>query len=88
MIKTYRAKIFVQAVQFQNSYDSIQEVIGFVGLPVNVEYTSAGVQMRIIRNPYNVIIVKVGEYVTKAEDGTLGVISATDLAAKYDEVTA
>lgn len=86
MVKTYRAKIFVQAVQFQNTLESIQEVIAFVGLPVNVEYTSAGVQMRIIRNPYNVVIVKVGEYVVKSADGTLNAISEADLVEKYDVV--
>ena len=87
MIRTYRAKIYAQAVQFQNTSESIQEIISFVGLPVNVEYTSTGVQMRIIRSPNSAVIVKVGEYVVKMADGTLSAVSEVDLAAKYDEIT-
>lgn len=87
MIKRYREKKFIDAVKFDNSFESIQEIIGFVGLPVNVEYTSTGVQMRIIRSSYNVVIVKAGEYVTKAEDGTIGVCTGEHLAERYDEVT-
>lgn len=86
MIKRYRERKFIEATKFENNFESIQEIIDFVGLPVHVEYTSSGIQMRIIRNPYNVVIVKVGEYVTKAEDGTVGVITESDLSAKYDEV--
>lgn len=86
MIKRYRERKFIEAAQFENNFESIQEIINFVGIPVHVEYTSSGIQMRIIRNPYNVVIVKVGEYVTKAEDGTIGVITGTDLVARYDEV--
>lgn len=86
MIKRYREKKFIEAVKFENAFDSIQEIIGFVGIPVNVEYTSTGVQMRIIRSSYNVVIVRVGEYVTKAEDGTLGVCTGEYLTERYDEV--
>lgn len=88
MIKKYRERKFIEAVKFDNTIESIQEIIGFVGIPVNVEYTSAGVQMRIIRSSYNVVIVRVGEYVTKAEDGTLGVCTSEYLKERYDEVTA
>ncbi|WP_410769590.1 hypothetical protein [Fontibacillus sp. BL9] len=88
MIKRYREKKFIDAVQFQNSFESIQEVISFAGITVNVEYGASGIQMRIVKSPFNVVIVKVGDYVVKTEDGTLGVISAEELKAKYDEVTA
>lgn len=88
MVKRYREKRFIEAVQFQNSIESIQEIINFVGIPVNVEYTSSGVQMRIVRAPYNVVIAKVGEYVTKAEDGTLNACTAEYLKNHYDEETA
>lgn len=87
MIKRYREKKFIDAVQFENNYERITEVIDFVGMPVSVEYTSSGVQMRIIRTPYNVIIVKTGEYIAKADDGTLIVLTAVQLAERYDEVT-
>lgn len=87
MIERYREKKFIDAVQFENTYERITEIIGFVGLPVSVEYTSTGVQMRIVRTPYNVIIVKVGEYIAKADDGTLIVLTAADLAENYDMVT-
>ena len=86
MIKRYREKKFIDAVQFENTYERITEVIDFVGMPVSVEYTSSGVQMRIIRTPYNVIIVKVGEYIAKTDDGTLIVLTATAPAERYDEV--
>lgn len=87
MIKRYREKKFIDAVQFENTYERITEVIDFVGMPVSVEYTSSGVQMRIIRTPYNVIIVKTGEYIAKADDGTLIVLTAAALVERYDEVT-
>ena len=87
MIKRYREKKFIDAVQFENTYERITEVIDFVGMPVSVEYTSSGVQMRIIRTPYNVIIVKTGEYIAKADDGTLIVLTAADLVERYNEVT-
>ncbi len=86
MIERYRERKFIDAVLFENNYERITEIIGFVGLPVSVEYTSSGVQMRIIRTPYNAIIVKVGEYIAKADDGTLLVLSAAEIAARYDEV--
>jgi len=86
MIKRYRERKFIDAVQFENNPERITEIIGFIGVPVSVEYTSSGVQMRVIRTPYNAIIVKVGEYIAKADDGTLVVLTAADLAAKYDEV--
>ncbi|MDN4069255.1 hypothetical protein QYF50_15490 [Paenibacillus vini] len=86
MIKRFREKKYIDAVQFQN-FENIQEVISFVGIPVTAEFGANGVQLRIIRSPFNVVIVKIGEYVAKTEDGTLGVITAEDLAAKYDEVT-
>lgn len=87
MVKRYREKKFIDAVQFEDTRESVSEVIDFVGMPVSVEYTSSGVQMRIIRTPYNVIIVKTGEYIAKTDDGTLIVLTATQLADRYDEVT-
>lgn len=86
MIKRYREKKYIDAVQFENTYERITEAIDFVGMPVSVEYTSSGVQMRIIRTPYNVIIVKPGEYIAKTDDGTLIVLTAAQLAERYDEV--
>ncbi|GIO42482.1 hypothetical protein [Paenibacillus apis] len=87
MIETYRAKIFVQAVQFTNTQENIQDIISFIGLPVYVEYAPTGIQMRIVRTPYNVVIVKVGEYIVKAEDGTLSKMSEIELSDKYDKVS-
>lgn len=87
MIKVYRERRFIQAVEFINTAVNIQEVIDFIDLPISIEYTSAGVQLRIIRSPYNVIIAKVGEYITKDTTGTLGVRTLEALQDNYDEVT-
>ena len=87
MIKRYREKKFIDALQFENNPDRITEIIEFIGMPVTVEYTSSGIQMRIIRTPYNAIIVKTGEYIAKMDDGTLLVLTAAQLAERYDEVT-
>jgi hypothetical protein len=85
MIKRYREKKFIDAIQFENNNERITEIIGFIGLPVSVEYAPSGVQMRIIRNPYKAIIVNVGDYIAKSDDGTLEALTAAELAAKYDE---
>ncbi|MEK5480317.1 hypothetical protein NYE70_25790 [Paenibacillus sp. FSL R5-0407] len=87
MIKRYREKKFIDALQFENNPDRITEIIEFIGMPVSVEYTSSGIQMRIIRTPYNAIIVKTGEYIAKMDDGTLLELTAEKLAERYDEVT-
>lgn len=87
MIKRYREKKFIDALQFENNPDRITEIIAFIGMPVTVEYTSSGVQMRVIRTLYNALVVKTGEYIAKTDDGTLIVLTASNLAAHYDEVT-
>lgn len=86
MIKRYRERSYIDAIQFENTPTSIQAIIDFVGLPVSVEYTSSGVQMRIIRNPYNVVIVKVGECLVKHADDSLSVCTVEHLDENYDEV--
>lgn len=86
MIKRYRERRYIEAIQFENTPSTIQAIIDFVGLPVSVEYTSSGVQMRIIRTPYNVVIVQVGECIVKHDDGNLSVCTVGDLEENYDEV--
>lgn len=86
MIKRYRERRYIEAIQFENTPGVIQAIIDFVGLPVSIEYTSSGVQMRIIRTPYNVAIVQVGECIVKHDDGSLSVCTVEHLEESYDEV--
>lgn len=88
MIKTYRSREQLQAICFTDTESStINAIIDFVELPVSVEYAPTGVQLRIIRGAYAVIIAKVGEYIYKRADGTLGVSSEETLLEEFELIS-
>lgn len=86
MIKIYRERKFIEAVKFENNFESIQEIMSFAGVKVTAEFSPTGIQLRIVKSPFNVVIVQEGEYVAKADDGTLGIITEDELNQRYDEV--
>lgn len=85
MIKRYRERKFIEAVKFENNFESIQEIMTFAGITVNAEFSPTGIQLRIVKSPFNVAIVQQGEYVVKTEDGTLSVMTEADITTNYDE---
>lgn len=82
MIKRYKKNVYVDAVEFINTPENHQTIIDFAGLPISVEYTSAGVQLRIIRGAYSVLVAKLGEFIVKDATGTLSVRTKESLAAE------
>lgn len=86
MIKHYKKAVYVEAIEFDNSPGNPQAIINFTGLQISVEYTSGGVQLRVIRAAYSVLIVKLGEYIVKEADGTLRVSTRAALEAEYELV--
>ncbi|MNW43789.1 hypothetical protein D3C74_210000 [compost metagenome] len=85
MIKTYRSKEQLQAICFTDTESStINAIIDFVGLPVSVEYGPTGNHLRIIRGAYAVIIAKVGEFIYKRADGTLGVSNEETILQEFE----
>lgn len=86
MLKLFKKDIFVEAIEFINTPDNHQAITDFVGLPISIEYTSAGVQLRVIRGAYSVLIAKLGEYIVKEADGSLRVRSREALEAEYQLV--
>lgn len=81
-VKRYMKKVYVEAIEFTNTPDNHQAIIDFAGLPISVEYTSAGIQLRIIRGAFSVLIAKVGEYIVKEADGSLRVCTRDGLEAE------
>jgi hypothetical protein len=65
MSKRYKKDVYVDAIEFDNSPGNHQAIIDFSGLPISVEYTSDGVQLRVIRGAYSVLIAKLGNALSK-----------------------
>lgn len=84
MIERYKKSVYVDVVEFVNTPENHQAIIEFAGLPISVEYTSDGVQLRVIRGAYSVLVVKLGECIVKESDGTLRVCTRETLEAEYD----
>ncbi|MEF3309505.1 hypothetical protein PV433_11430 [Paenibacillus sp. GYB004] len=82
----YKKDVFIEAVVFDNTSGNHQEIIEFTGLPIMVEYTSGGVQLRVIRGAFSVLIAKLGECVVKEVDGELRVCTLEALEAEYEIV--
>lgn len=88
MPQQYMKKVFVDVVVFDNSPDNHKAIIDFAGLPIQVEYTSDGVQLRVIRGAYSVLVAKQGECIVKEADGSLRVCTKEALEAEYELVDA
>ncbi|HIW31291.1 MAG TPA: hypothetical protein IAA29_00740 [Candidatus Paenibacillus intestinavium] len=86
MSKRYKMNVFIDVIEFTNTPDNHQAIIDFVGLPISVEYTSDGVQLRVIRGAYSVLIAKIGECVVKESDGSLRVCTKEYLESEYELV--
>lgn len=86
MINQYKKAVYIDVVEFDNSPGNHQAIIDFAGLPISVEYTSEGVQLRVIRGAYSVLIAKLGEHLVKEADGSLRVCSKAALEAEYELV--
>ena len=79
----YKKDVFIDVVVFDNSPGNHQAIIDFAGLPISVEYTSSGVQLRVIRGTYSVLVVELGECIVKEADGSLRVCTKESLEAEY-----
>lgn len=79
-------KVYIDVIAFDNSPENHQAIIDFAGLPISVEYTSGGVQLRVIRGAYSVLVAKLGECIVKEADGSLRVCTKEALEAEYELV--
>ena len=86
MPKRYKKDVFIDTIEFTNEPSNHQSIIEYAGLPISVEYTSDGVQLRVIRGAYSVLIAKLGEHLVKEADGSLRVCSKAALEAEYELV--
>lgn len=86
MPQQYMKKVFIDVIEFTNTPDNHQAIIDFAGLPISVEYTSDGVQLRVIRGAYSVLVAKLGECIVKETDGSLRVCTKEALEAEYELV--
>jgi len=84
MIERYKKNVYVQAIEFVNTPENHQVIMDFTGLQISVEYTSDGIQLRVIRGAYSVLIVKLGECIVKESDGSLRVTTREALEAEYE----
>lgn len=73
MPQRYKKDVFIEAIEFVNTPENHKEIIAFAGLPISIEYTSEGVQLRVIRGAYSVLIAKLNEVIVKDAAGTLNV---------------
>lgn len=83
MQKRYMKKVYIDVIAFDNTPENHQAIIDFTGLPISVEYTSGGVQLRVIRGAYSVLVAKLGECIIKEADGSLRVCTKQALEAEY-----
>ncbi|TNJ68216.1 hypothetical protein FE784_00720 [Paenibacillus hemerocallicola] len=83
MQRRYKKNVYIDAIEFDNTSGNHQAIIDFAGLPTSVEYTSAGVQLRVIRGAFSVLIAKLGECIVKEADGSLRVCTREALEAEY-----
>lgn len=82
MPKRYKKSVYIDVLEFVNTPENHQEIIDFTGLPISVEYTSDGVQLRVIRGAYSVLVAKLGECIVKEADGSLRVCTKESLEAE------
>lgn len=89
MIRMFKSKDYVEAVEFTDAEQvTIQEIIRFTGLPVTVNYTADGaVQVGLIKNPSNVLVAKLGQFIYRDSAGNIGVCDYEHLTENYEEVT-
>lgn len=73
MLQRYKKNFYIDVIEFINTPENLKEIIDFAGLPISVEYTSGGVQLRVIRGAYSVLVAKLGECIAKEADGLLRV---------------
>lgn len=81
----YRRSFICDAIQF-NDPSQVQEIIDFVGLPVSVDYTSDGVQLRVIRGALDVVVARPTDYIVKHGNGKLEAVKQSDFEAEYELV--
>lgn len=84
MSQRYVKKVYVDVIEFTNTPDNHKKIIDFAGLPISVEYTSEGIQLRVIRGAYSVLVAKLGECIVKESDGTLKICTREVLEAEYE----
>ncbi|MFK4171039.1 hypothetical protein ACI2LM_32875 [Paenibacillus lautus] len=84
MLKRYKKSVYIDVLDFINTPENHQEIIDFTGLPISVEYTSDGVQLRVIRGAYSVLVARLGECIVKESDGTLRVYTREALMSEYE----
>jgi len=84
MIERYKKNVYVQAIEFVNTPENHQAIMDFTEHQISVEYTSDGIQLRVIRGAYSVLIVKLGECIVKESDGSLRVCTREALEAEYE----
>lgn len=82
MLQRYKKNVYIDVVEFTNTPENHKAIIDFAGLPISVEYTSGGVQLRVIRGAYSVLVAKLGECIVKDDAGTLSVRSKESLDAE------
>lgn len=89
MIRMFRSKDSAEAMEFTEP-GTIQEIAKFTGLRVTAEYNPDGSIARagiIRRAGESPLVVQLGQYVYKENNGTIGVCSYEQLIEKYEEVT-
>jgi hypothetical protein len=82
----YKKAVYVDAIEFDNTPGNPQAIIDFTDMRISVEYTSDGVQLRVIRGTYDVLVVKPGELIIKEANGMLRVSTRADLESEYEIV--
>ncbi len=88
MIRMFRSKDRAEAMEFTEP-STIQEIAKFTGLRVTAEYNPDGsiVHAGIIRSAGETpLVVHLGQYVYKENNGTIGVCDYEQLIEKYEEV--
>ncbi|MBW4838813.1 MAG: hypothetical protein KZY74_05405 [Paenibacillaceae bacterium] len=89
MIRMFRSKDSAEAMEFTEP-STIQEIAKFTGLRVTAEYNPDGSIARagLIRSAVETpLVVHIGQYVYKENNGTIGVCDYEQLIEKYEEVT-
>lgn len=86
MIKRFKRSFYVDAIQFLNTPENIQEIIEFINLPISVDYTSQGVKLRIYGREGKELIANLNDYIFKYDDGSLDVMSEENFRKIYEEV--
>ncbi|MNW48265.1 hypothetical protein D3C74_256230 [compost metagenome] len=86
-VKEYRSKVRIRAIKLAD-FASIPKVNEFVGLPTNVEFqTDGSFRIRVVRSPFDVVIINQGQCVYKTEEGALKTCTEEWLQSEYEEVT-